>query len=79
MMILGEVVGRVVATKKDDNLVGYKLLMIQTVGENNVIVAGDKLGAGVGEYVIVALQYADLMDAVVVGIVDEKPMFKEMK
>ena len=62
-MFLAKVEGSVVATKKDANLAGRKLLLIrpQLVDEKdstkfkagtNTIVAVDSLGAGIGELVM---------------------------
>ncbi|MCL1951173.1 MAG: EutN/CcmL family microcompartment protein [Turicibacter sp.] len=75
-MIVGQVVGNVVSTRKYEELQGYKLLVIQ-VGETR-LVAADELGAGVGETVLVtkgqavkaALRKPAPIDALVVGIVD---------
>lgn len=83
-MILGKVVGTVVSTRKLKSLVGYKLLMIQPVygDDKQILVAGDMVGAGVGELVLVTTddttQYAvdreTPIDAVIVGIVDNMPV-----
>jgi len=56
-MILGRVVGTVVATQKDEGLEGYKLLVVQGVGldlkpKDSYVVATDTVGAGVGEIVV---------------------------
>lgn len=58
-MMLGIVVGQVVATRKDENLTGCKLLIVQPCpyaeeASNNLppIVAVDTVGAGVGETVL---------------------------
>ncbi|UQZ90753.1 ethanolamine utilization protein EutN [Deltaproteobacteria bacterium Smac51] len=83
-MIIGKVVGNVWATKKDDKLSGYKLLVIRTNGscgekDSETIVAVDTIGAGIGEDVLVTkgsvarnvLREKDSpIDAVVVGIID---------
>ena len=55
-MQLGRVIGDVVATRKDSNLEGIKLLMVQplTAGGQDAgrpLVAVDSVGAGVGENV----------------------------
>jgi microcompartment protein CcmK/EutM len=55
-MQLGRVVGHVVATRKDPNLTGMKLLVVQPIGSDGrsagrSIVAVDSVGAGVGENV----------------------------
>jgi ethanolamine utilization protein EutN len=55
-MQLAKVIGDVVATRKDDNLTGIKLLVLQPIaadGSNagRTLVAVDAVGAGVGETV----------------------------
>ncbi|MEF9919370.1 MAG: EutN/CcmL family microcompartment protein, partial [Eubacterium sp.] len=61
-MHLAKVVGNVVSTQKDSNLVGCKLLIIKKINENgefekyssqSTAVAVDSVGAGIGETVIV--------------------------
>ena len=82
-MIIGKVVGSVVSTRKNENLVGNKFLVIEPLKcmciKNN-IVAIDNVGAGVGEVVLVACGSAarigcDMdnspVDAAIVGIVDD--------
>ena len=83
-MILGRVAGTVVATRKDERLEGFKLLVVQLVdpgGEpkDSFVVAVDTVDAGVGELVLVvsgssarmAAGCADRpVDAAVAGIVD---------
>lgn len=56
-MILGRVVGNVVATQKNHHLLGKKLMIVQPVdcqGKNagSEILAVDGIGAGVGELVL---------------------------
>ncbi|MDA1094557.1 MAG: EutN/CcmL family microcompartment protein [Acidobacteria bacterium] len=84
-MILGKVVGTVVATRKDERLIGSKLLIVQPVLPNGephggTIVAVDTVDAGVSELVLVvsgssarmAAGQADRpVDAAIIGIVDE--------
>lgn len=82
-MIIGKVVGYVVSTRKCDNLVGNKFMIVQPIENMNAgekIVAVDKVGAGVGEHVLVATGSAARIgcgmtnapiDAAIVGIVDE--------
>ncbi|MEW5850373.1 MAG: EutN/CcmL family microcompartment protein [Myxococcota bacterium] len=58
-MILGQVVGTVVATRKEPVLEGLKLLLVRgmdTEGKltGGVVVAVDAVGAGVGEVVLYA-------------------------
>jgi ethanolamine utilization protein EutN len=58
-MILGQVVGSVVATQKDKSLLGKKLLLVKSIDlDGNLldsfVVAVDVVGVGVGEKVLVA-------------------------
>jgi microcompartment protein CcmK/EutM len=83
-MQLARVIGEVVATIKDANLVGTKLLVLQPIAENGTaagrtLVALDSVGAGVGEHVFfVRGREASFpfypaeppTDAAIVGIVD---------
>lgn len=83
-MFLARVTGTVISTKKDDRLVGFKLLTIRAlegdgVCERRVRVAVDSVGAGIGENVLVAQGYAARqaagsqetpVDCAIVGIVD---------
>ena len=83
-MILAKVVGTVVATRKDDRLVGSKLLLAQPIDprgkvHGNHLVAIDTVDAGFGETVLIvsgssARMAAGLkdvpVDAAIVGIVD---------
>ncbi len=82
-MIVGKVVGSVVSTRKNDNLVGSKFMVIEPLAElgnpNKKIVAVDNVGAGIGELVLVALGSAARIgcnmsdapvDAAIVGIID---------
>lgn len=84
-MKIGRVINNVWATRKDEGLVGVKLLIVQLLDqpglkEGFVIVAGDLIGAGIGEKVLVtegssARQMDGLvttpLDAIIVGIIDE--------
>jgi ethanolamine utilization protein EutN len=82
-MIIGTVVGSIIATRKNEKLIGQKLLIVkplENMEENNQFVAIDNVGAGIGETVLVARGSAarigcDLqdapVDAAIVGIVDE--------
>ena len=79
-MLLAEVVGNVVSTRKNEKLIGFKLLEVRVEGDfkPEKFVAIDNVGAGVGEKVLVVLGSAARqavgenipVDAVVVGIVD---------
>ena len=84
-MIIGKVVGSVIATRKNETLTGNKFLVIDGLKEAgfespNRVVAVDNVGAGVGEIVLVTIGSAAKscldntcapVDAVVVGIVDD--------
>lgn len=83
-MIVGKVTGSIVSTRKQDNLVGNKFMIVEPIGimngEAKQIVAIDNIGAGIGEYVLVAQGSAarigcDMpqapIDAAIVGIVDD--------
>lgn len=83
-MQLARVIGEVVATMKDANLAGQKLLVVQPVAADGqdagrTLVALDSVGAGVGEHVFfVRGREASFpfhpaeppTDASIVGIVD---------
>ena len=83
-MQLARVVGDVVATRKDGNLVGLKLLILQPLtpereNAGRTLIAVDPMGAGVGEEVFfVRGREASFpfypveppVDASIVGIVD---------
>jgi microcompartment protein CcmK/EutM len=59
-MILGKVVGTLVATRKDEGLAGQKLLVVRQVDvqtgdiTGDSVIAVDGVGAGVDEYVLYA-------------------------
>ncbi len=83
-MHIGRIVGTIVATRKDEKLVGAKLMITQPltfkmepIGEP--IIAVDTVGAGIGETVLfttgtagrIAAKKLDApIDASIVGIVD---------
>ena len=85
-MIIGKVVGHVVSTRKNENLIGQKLLIVEpleklsgNMGKSDFIVI-DNVGAGVGETVLVATGSAARIgcelenapvDAAIVGIIDD--------
>lgn len=83
-MLVGKVTGSIVSTRKNENLIGSKFMIVEALEDNKKIIAVDNIGAGIGEYVLVALGSAarvgcDLetapVDATIVGIIDEKPEF----
>jgi microcompartment protein CcmK/EutM len=81
---VAQVVGDVVATVKDPELTGHKLLLLQPITPERrpvgrTLVAADAVGAGVGEYVFFVrgreasfpfLPAETPVDACIVGIVD---------
>ena len=83
-MLLGKVIGTVWATRKDEQLVGMKFLIVREVDlagepQDNFVVAVDSVGAGEGETVLVALGSSGRqtkltkdkpVDAVIMAIVD---------
>ena len=83
-MIVGKVVGSIVSTRKSEKLIGNKFMIIEPVepmkGDLRQIVAIDIIGAGVGEYVLIAFGSAARIgcgmenapvDAAIVGIIDD--------
>ena len=82
-MMIGTVVGSVIATRKNEKLVGQKLMIVRplvSMGNKGELVAIDNVGAGIGETVLVAMGSAARIgcglesapvDAAIVGIVDE--------
>lgn len=81
-MFLAKVIGKVVATQKNQKLVGSKLLVVRSIDErknikpDDIFVAVDTVGAGCGEIVLIdwgSSAYEDIRitsDMAVVGIVD---------
>ena len=83
-MQLARVIGEVVATIKDDNLTGIKLMVLQPIAASGdpagrTLIALDSVGAGVGEHVFfvrgreAAFPFYPVeppADATIVGIVD---------
>ncbi len=84
-MFLGKVIGTVWSTKKDENLVGAKFLIVKQLDLNlnekdSFVVAVDSVGAGEGEIVLVATGSSSRqteitknkpVDAVIMAIVDK--------
>jgi ethanolamine utilization protein EutN len=84
-MFLGRVIGTVWSTKKDEQLVGAKFLIVRELDlklkeKERFVVAVDSVGAGEGEVVLVATGSSSRMttftkdkpvDAVIMGIVDK--------
>ena len=83
-MIIGKVVGSLFSTRKSEKLVGNKFMIVEPVenmrNTGSRLIAIDIIGAGIGEYVLVAqgsaarigCDMADApIDAAIVGIIDE--------
>ena len=85
-MKIGKVIGNIWATRKEKQLEGYKLLLVQPINvidnsrDSVPIVAVDTIGAGAGEMVIfvsgssarsAAKNVATPVDAAIIGIVDD--------
>lgn len=82
-MLIGKVVGSIVSTRKNENLIGNKFMVVELSekmsAEKRNIVAIDNIGAGIGETVLIATGSAARIgcgvsdtpvDAAIVGIVD---------
>ncbi len=85
-MMIGQVIGTVVASRKHERLVGSKIQIVQPLSvinrqaEGQPVVAVDAVGAGVGEQVLVvmgsgarlAVDTEDApIDATIIGIIDQ--------
>jgi microcompartment protein CcmK/EutM len=74
-MNLAKVLGRVVATHKEESLNGLKLLMLGVAGSDGKLTGGsvvavDAVGAGEGEYVL----YASGSSARQTTVTDKRPV-----
>ena len=83
-MKLAKITGTVVATRKDDSLVGYKLMVVRRVDKEGSFidqeeVAVDYVGAGIGDVVLVGQGSSvrvdertrnAVIDMAIIGIVD---------
>ena len=92
-MFYGRVIGSIVCTRKDEQLDGLKLMVIQKVDydnedEGNAIIAIDTVQAGIGDFVFLAkgkessLPFGDIthpIEASIVGIIDRTFVDKEVK
>ncbi len=90
-MFLGRVIGTVWSTKKDEQLVGAKFLIVRELDldlkqKDRIVVAVDSVGAGDGEVVLVASGSSSRMttftkdkpvDAVIMAIVDKLDVAKK--
>jgi microcompartment protein CcmK/EutM len=92
-MLIGKVVGTVVATRKDEKMEGMKLLVLKQIDVearegSGYVVAVDAVGAGLGEYVLYASGSSARQtvitdkrpcDAVIMAIIDQWEMDGEVK
>jgi microcompartment protein CcmK/EutM len=92
-MQLGKVIGTVVATRKEEELEGLKLLVVRGVDlegkvTSTLVVAVDAIGAGVGELVLYASGSSARqtkvtkdrpVDATIMAIVDELEVGGKLK
>jgi ethanolamine utilization protein EutN len=84
-MLIGRVIGAIVATQKHRKLDGAKLLVVQPLGlddqpRGGAVLTIDSVGAGVGEKVLIVIEgraagdalgrKAAPVDAAIIGIVD---------
>ena len=82
-MIVGKIVGSLVATRKNEKLIGSKFLIVEPIysegKDESRLVAVDNIGAGIGDIVLVTTGSAarigcnmedSPIDAAIIGIVD---------
>lgn len=87
-MLAGKVIGSVVSTRKCEKLIGNKFMIVELAkhmsSPEGQIIAIDNIGAGIGEYVLVATGSAarvgcgipdSPVDAAIVGIIDDGEKF----
>ncbi|WMM25346.1 EutN/CcmL family microcompartment protein [Tissierella sp. MB52-C2] len=91
-MRIGRVIGTVVATRKDEKLIGTKLMITQPLDldlkpKGESLIAVDTVGAGIGELIvfvtgtasrIAARKMDSPIDASIVGIIDEVDINKSL-
>ena len=83
-ILIGKVIGIVVSTRKSEKLICNKFMIIELAekmsGGGNQMIAIDNIGAGIGEFVLVATGSAARIgcdaenapiDAAIVGIIDD--------
>lgn len=90
-MQIGKIIGTVVATRKDDSLVGSKLMITQPLNFRNEIegkplIAVDTVGAGIGELIIytegtgarnATKKHDSSINAAIIGIVDNIDVWED--
>lgn len=91
-MQIGRVVGTLVATRKDESLVGSKLMITQPLDieykpAGDPFIAVDTVGAGIGETIFYTEGTASrnaagkpdsAIDAAIIGIVDNLDVYKDL-
>lgn len=91
-MLVGTVIGNIWATRKEEGLTGLKFLVVQPdlISKNNqnqqALIAVDRIGAGLGDRVMVAQgSPASLIDdkrlpidALIIGIIDSIEKGREL-
>ena len=93
-MLIGRVIGDVVATQKAPSHVGRKILVVQPLNldgsdRGDAVLALDAVGAGIGERVLIVTEGFSAMTAVerpnspidmaVVGIIDAVELVEDVK
>lgn len=92
-MLIGKVVGTVIATRKEDELEGLKFLVVRGLDlegkpTSTLVVAADAIGAGIGEVVLYASGSSARqtkvtkdrpVDATIMAIVDEIEVSGKLK
>ena len=93
-MLIGRVIGDVVATQKSPSHVGRKILVVQPLNldgtdRGELILALDAVGAGIGERVLVVTEGFSAMTAVgrpnspidmaVIGVIDAVDLVEDAK
>jgi microcompartment protein CcmK/EutM len=92
-MLIGKVVGTLVATRKDEKMEGMKFLVLKQIDVearegSGYVIAVDAVGAGLGEYVLYASGSSARQtvitdrrpcDAVIMAIIDQWEMDGEVK
>jgi len=86
-MIICQVIGHVWATKKEESLMGLKLMVVQEIdARGRTLVAADVVGAGIGERVLVVSGSTarramgrdnTCADCAIVGIIDSLEVDRE--
>lgn len=90
-MVLGKVVGTVWATRKDEELVGFKFQIVKHIGldykvKDTFVIAVDTVQAGIGDIVLVCsgssarqttLTKNKPVDAVIMAVVDKLDIVEE--